>query len=341
MIYRQTCPQILKAIEKANYPLLICHEKPDGDTLGASLALSHFLHSQAKPHKHFCLDKPAEYFNYLSGIENIISDCDRIILSEHDLIIIFDCGDIRRTGLAEEILANKDKLTLINIDHHQTNTFYGHLNLIIPTASSTSEIIYKFFEHSKIELDKYMATNLLTGIVTDTMNFTNAATSQACLEISAKLLNQGARIAQIIGHLTQNKSLASLKIWGKILSRLEIEPQFNFAHTIITLDDLDKEQIPKEELDGLANFLSLLQDAEFILLMTEEAENFIKGSLRTTKDLIDVSMVASTFGGGGHKKAAGFKIDINTIPNPTDWKNYIINAIIEKLKTNNQELKLK
>jgi phosphoesterase RecJ-like protein len=331
MIYRQTAPLIISAIQNSNHPLLISHEKPDGDTLGASLALSHYLTRQAKKHKHFCSDKPADYFNYLPKIENIIYDRSQINLAEHDLVIVLDCGDIRRTGLADELIADKGKLNLINIDHHQTNTFYGRHNLVVPTASSTSEIIYKLFEHSKIAVDKYMATSLLTGIVTDTMNFTNAATTQECLEIAAKLLNQGARINQIISYITQNKSLASLKLWGKILSRLEIEPQFNFAHTVITQQDLSEEQISKEELDGLANFLSLLQDTDFILLMTEEDNNFIKGSLRTTNDLIDVSTIAAVFNGGGHKKAAGFKVERNTLPDETDWKNYIINAIINQL----------
>ena len=333
MIYRQTVPGILTAIQNANHPLLISHEKPDGDTLGAGLALSHYLNNENKKHKYFCQDKPADYFRYLPGIENIISDRSLIDLNEHDLIIVVDCGDIRRTGLAEELLANKHKLTIINIDHHQTNSFYGHHNLVVINASSTSEIIYKFFHHAKIEINKYISTSLMTGIVTDTMNFTNAATTQESMEIAGKLLNQGARISQIIGHITQNKSLASLKIWGKILSRLEIEPQFNFAHTVITREDLSEEQISKEELDGLANFLSLLQDAEFILLLTEEPDEFIKGSLRTTKELIDVSNVASAFGGGGHKKAAGFKVERATMPDSADWKNFILNAIINKLKS--------
>ena len=332
MIFHQTAPQILAAIQNSNHPLLISHEKPDGDTLGASLALSQYLNKQNKKHKHFCLDEPADYFNYLPKIENIINDCNQINLAEHDLVITIDCADLKRTGLDESLQKFKDQIVLINIDHHQTNTYFGHHNLVIPTASSTSEIIYKFFEHSKIEIDKYMSTSLLTGIITDTMNFTNAVTTQASLEIAAKLLNQGARITQIISHLTQNKSLASLKLWGKILSRLEIEPQFNFAHTLITQQDLKEEQISKEELDGLANFLSLLQDAEFILLLTEEPDDFIKGSLRTTKDLIDVSVIASAFGGGGHKKAAGFKIDRKVMGANVDWKNFILNAIITKLK---------
>ena len=335
MIYRQLVPEILDVIKNANHPLLISHEKPDGDTLGAGLALSHYLNSQTKPHKYFCLNKPADYFKYLTKIENILTDSSQINLAEHDLAIILDCGDIKRTGLDKQLIENKDNLSLINIDHHKTNNFYGHYNLVIASASSTSEIVYNFFKHAKIEIDKYMATSLLTGIVTDTMNFTNAATTQESMEIAGQLLNQGARITQIISNIARNKSLASLKIWGKILSRLEFEPQFNFAHTTIQQQDLNEEQISKEELDGLANFLSLLQDANFILLITEEDDNFIKGSLRTTKENIDVSLIAAHFGGGGHSKAAGFKIARKNMGANSDWKNFIINAIITKLKSAN------
>lgn len=338
-MFNQTASTILKIIKAAHHPLLIAHEKPDGDTLGASLAMSHFLTNEQIKHKHFCIDKPADYFSFLPRIENIIYDVEKINLADHDLIITIDCGDPKRTGLSEQLAALKDQLVLINIDHHQTNQYFGQHNLVIPTASSTSEIIYKFFEYHKIELDKYMATSLLTGILTDTMNFTNAATTKESLKIASNLLNSGARITQITSSLTQNKSLLGLRLWGNILSRLEIEPQMNFAHTVITLEDLTKEKIDKDDLDGLANFLSLLQDAEFILLLTEEEDDVIKGSLRTTKDTHDMTEIAAIFGGGGHKKAAGFRVDKKSITQDSDWKNFILNAIIEKLKANNQTAK--
>lgn len=333
MLYRQLVPEIFTAIKNANHPLLISHEKPDGDTLGAGLALSHFLHKKAKHHKIFCIDKPPAYFKYLPNIEKVINDYSQINLAEHDLIITIDCADIKRTGLGDYLQGYLDQITIINIDHHQTNNHFGHYNLVIPTASSTSEIVFKFFEHLEIEVDKYIATNLLTGIMTDTMNFTNAATTQESMKIAAKLVSRGAKINQIIGFITQNKSLTSLKLWGKILSRLEFEPQFNFAYTFITLQDISPEISP-EDLDGMANFLSLLQDADFVLLLTEEDNNLIKGSLRTTKDTIDVSAIAANLNGGGHRKSAGFKIDRKIIAKNTDWKHYILNVIINKLKGN-------
>ncbi len=333
MIYRQTAPKILNAIQNANHPLLISHEKPDGDTLGASLALAHYFNKNNKPHKHFCVDKPPEYFNYLAKIENLITDYQQINLADHDLVIIIDCGTIARTGISQELLKQKDRLKIINIDHHQTNDNYGHLNLVIPSASSTCEIFYKLFTLNKMEIDKFMATSLMTGIITDTMNFTNGATTQDSLEIASKLLNYGAKSNQIISSISQNKNLLSLKLWGKVFSQLEFNQEFNFVYTVIAQADLIEYQMTADEAsDGLSNFLSTLEDIDFIAVLTERDQQTIKGSLRTTKDHLDVSQIAGLFGGGGHKKAAGFKLERKIMGANTDWKNYIINAIIDKLK---------
>lgn len=320
MPYKSNAPQILDAINNSNHILLVSHEKPDGDTLGASLALAHFLTKENKKHKHFCPDKPADYFSFLPKIENIIHDYDLINLTDHDLIIAIDCGDIKRTGIADDLYKIKDTINIINIDHHQSNDFFGHYNLVITNASSTSEIIYNFFNFHKIKLDKYIATNLLTGILTDTMNFTNAATTQESLQIASELLKAGARVNQIINQISKNKDFVALRLWGKILSRIEYNPQYNFAYTVFTKQDLAEHNIKPEAVDGLANFLSNLQDVDFILILNEEDNNLIKGSLRTTKNNVDVSKLAAKLGGGGHKKAAGFKINGQLIKTSDGWQ---------------------
>jgi len=331
MSTNQTEKQIYKAIDSSRSPLLIAHKNPDGDTLGASLALSYHLTSREKNHKHFCSNQPADYFSYLPHIEKIVTDQNKIDLNNHDLIIAIDCGSIERTGLAENLDKAKNNLSIINIDHHYSNDNYGHYNLVSPTASSTSEIMYKFFETNNVAMDKYIATALLTGILSDTMNFTNAGTTKESLKIASELLKLGARTGQIINNLTQNKNIFALKLWGKILSRTEIHPEYNFAYTAITREDLLSRAIEREDIDGLANFLSSLQDVNFILVMSEEEDETIKASLRTTKDNIDVAKIAQAFGGGGHKKAAGFKIEKKNIGSAWDWKNFIISAIINAL----------
>jgi len=329
MIYNQISPLIFDCIKNAKNILLISHENPDGDTLGAALALANYLKSENINHQLYCQDKPAIYFNFLPRIEEIITDCDNLILENYDLAIAIDCGDFKRTGLANDLIKAKDKIKIINIDHHQSNDLYGDLNLVMTNASSTCEIVYNFFMVNKLKIDKYIATNLLTGILTDTMNFTNASTSQESLEVASDLIKKGARLNQIIAKISQNKDLNLIKLWGELLSRIQYNNELNFAYTIITKQDFQDYQIPPDGIDGLANFLSNLQDVNFILVLSEEENNFIKGSLRTTKDDFDVSRIAKSFGGGGHKKAAGFKIEIPQ--NTQDWKNLVLNDIINQL----------
>jgi phosphoesterase RecJ-like protein len=331
MLDRQNEKLILKTINQSRFPLLVSHEKPDGDSLGASLALSQYMAKNGKDHKYFCIDKPPSYFNFLPRIENIISDAKQIDLNEHDLLIAVDCGSTQRMGMDENLIKTKKDLLLINIDHHRSNNYFGHHNLVMPEASSTSEIIYKLFDANQINIDKYMATNLLTGILSDTMNFTNAATTKDSLKIASELLKLGARTNQILNNLTQNKNLLALKLWGKIFDRIEIQQEYNFAYVTIDREDLEQAQIQREGIDGLANFLSTLRDADFILVLTEEEDEFIKGSLRTTKDGVDLAKIAQALGGGGHKKAAGFKIEKKLMGNGANWKNFIINAIINEL----------
>jgi len=319
-MYKQVAPKILDQIKRSDHILLISHEKPDGDTLGSSLALAHYLEKAKKNHKHFCPDLPPVYFNYLPKIEKILTDRNLINLNEHDLVITLDCGDLKRTLITEHLEKNQRKIPLINIDHHQSNNHFGYYNLVIPQASSTSEIVYNFFTFCNIAIDKYMATSLLTGILTDTMNFTNAATNHECLKIASNLIAKGAKINQIISQISQNKNLSALKLWGKILGRLEFNPRHKAAYAIITKEDLKDGQISLEDArEGLANFLSNIQDVDFILVLTEEDDNILKGSLRTTKDGIDVSKIAESLGGGGHKKAAGFKIKGKLAKNEKGW----------------------
>lgn len=331
MLIDQAEKQIYRLIDASRNPLLISHENPDGDTLGASLALSYHLTDIGKNHKHFCVNQPAYYFSYMPHIEQIITKQEQIDLKNHDLVIAIDCGSIKRTGISENLEKLKNNISLINIDHHHSNDFYGQYNLVYPNASSTCEIMYKFFEANKIKIDKYMATALLTGILSDTMNFTNAATTKDSLKIASELLKYGARTGQVLNNLMQNKNLFALKFWGNILSRTEIHPEHNFAYTAITYEELASAKIEKDDIDGLANFLSSLQDVDFILVLNEEDAQTIKGSLRTTRDHIDVAKIAKIFGGGGHKKAAGFKVEKNILNNSLDWKNFIIDAIINEL----------
>ncbi|MBU1148933.1 DHH family phosphoesterase [Patescibacteria group bacterium] len=294
---------------KAKNILIVIHQNPDGDAIGSGLSLASYFKGKDWPHTIFSLDAPSKQFDFLPDIEVINSKQDVFVYTDFDLVAILDSGDLRYAGVEE--LINKipgSRPLLINIDHHHTNQLFGDLNLVDPAASSTAEILFNFFDDLRIDINQNMATNLLTGILMDTGTFSNPATTIDSLSSSAKLLIQGGKLPQIISHAVKNKELATLKLWGKALSRLKKNNKTGFVTTAITQKDMEECQTNEEATEGVSNFLNNLSDTKAVIVFRELGDGMIKGSLRTTDDLIDVSEIATMFGGGGHKKAAGFTV---------------------------------
>ncbi len=303
--------QIIEKLEEANNILIVCHRNPDADTLGAAAAFSSYIKDQLKNLYVFCTDPIPDYLNNFNQILNLSNNITQDYLNKFDLILCLDCGEIKQTGIADLITNRQQQIFVINIDHHFTNDNFGNLNLVDPVASSTSEITYKLFKNQKIKLTKQALDLLLTGIMADTTFFSNGATTQTSLSISSELMSNGADIKTVLKNIWKNKDVNTLKFWGEIFSRLEFNEKYGIAYTIITQDDLRQNKLTEEAIGGMSNFLTNLYQPNIILVLRETEDSKIKGSLRTTKDNIDVSSLAQMLGGGGHKKAAGFTIDGN------------------------------
>ena len=123
------------------------------------------------------------------------------------------------------------------------------------------------------------------------------------------MLSKGANVREVLNYTSKNKNINILKGWGFALSRLQYNKDYDIVFTLLTKDDLRELGIAKQELEGLANFFNSLKDAKIVLVLYELGDGRVKGSLRTNKDNVDVSKLAGLFGGGGHKKAAGFEIE--------------------------------
>lgn len=314
---RQTAQQIHNHLKTASKLALVSHPNPDGDTLGAAMAFAEYLQTIGKEVKIFCLTPASDKFNFLKNIHLV--DNDPSVFLELDTITVLDCGDLRYAGIAETI---KDHTaTIINIDHHATNENYGHFNMVVIGAASTTEVVYNFFKTNNIHITPSMATALLTGLITDTDNFSNSATTHTSLVASSELLRLGANWTAIHHSLVQNKSIAILKLWGLILSRLTKKENSDMAYTYLTIKDLIEYGINDDDVEGVSNFLNKMEGAKISLFIKETADGKIKGSFRTTNDDVDVSALAKKMGGGGHKKAAGFTTD-GTIEN-------VVNKIID------------
>lgn len=300
--------KIFQQIKKAQNILLVTHDAPDGDALAATCLMIELLESLAKPHIAYCYDKPPCQFNFLPHIEKIIFD-KNFNFAEFDLIIALDCGALDRTKLLGEISGRNGGQITVEIDHHPKLDDYADLELRDPRAAATTEVLYNFLKHNKIKINKNIANCVLTGILTDTANFLYPSTSQQTIEIASEMLARGAKMPQIMENTWRNKSLNSMKLWGKAMSRLKINSEYNFASSILTLEEIAKSGADEEELEGIAGFISNLDDVKAVIFLREQPDGVIKGSLRTSRRNIDVSRLAQALGGGGHAKASGFKTE--------------------------------
>ncbi len=303
--------QIHTKVMAASHLLLVPHQNPDGDALGSVTSFMKFLEKNNKPYTVFCKTDVTPKLKFLPGVEKVSSDPRIWETVPFDTIVVFDSGDLRYAGVAEYVEKLPKRPTILCFDHHATNERYGDLNLVMTNASSTTEILYRFYTYNDVKIDRDIATCLLTGLVTDTDNFTNAATSAGSLAIGSDLIKRGGDLKLIEGWVFKDKSVATLKLWGKILSRLSHHAEHDVVYTYLTQQDLKDYQANDTEVEGVANFLNNLKDGRCALILKELPDGKVKGSFRTTRNDTDVSKIAKLLGGGGHKKAAGFTLEHN------------------------------
>lgn len=293
-------------LKKSEKTIIIPHREADADALGAATALYEYLANAGKPAAIFCATPISQRLQFLPHYNAVTANPNIFTASNITAIVVVDSGDLRYAGV-DKHLANHPA-TIVNIDHHATNEHYGHLNLVIPTASSTSEILFHFFKHNHLPINQRMATSLLAGLLTDTGHFTNAATSATALAIAGELLRAGGQYQLVTDWTVRNKPVAALRLWGVVFSRLTKFEPLNLAYTYLTRNDLSKYGVDDAESEGIANFLNNLDNTDIALILRETEDGQVKGSLRTTKDTVDVAALAQKLGGGGHKKAAGFTL---------------------------------
>ncbi len=307
MVDRALWNIVHRTIAEARAILILNPKDSDGDSIGASLALGHYVRSLGKHYRIFTAKPPSPQLAFLPGFSEISTDFGQLRLADYDLVIGVDFADLKMLAFSEPLLAELKTKTFINIDHHATNFRFGTINIIVPEAAATTEILYHFFETQNIPYDKYVATCLLMGIVYDTGSFAHLNTTRSVIEISSNLLLRGARLKTITRQTTA-KSLPTLRLWGLALSRLTHNTRLGLSTTIILHKDLIDLEADDEATEGIANFLNNLAGPKAILVLKEESDGIIKGSLRSTQRGVNVANLAERLGGGGHKKAAGFTL---------------------------------
>jgi len=192
---KSTSLQIHNHLLSAKKIIIVPHQNPDGDAIGSAVAISEYLQALGKPTAIFCATLVAPRLTFLLNGHPVYSSPNIFSDINVDTIIVLDSGDLRYAGVDKHLY--KHPATIINIDHHTTNEHYGWHNLVMPAASSTAEVLYHFFTHTATKITSHMATALLAGLITDTGNFTNSATTPTALKITGALLRQGGNLSLI------------------------------------------------------------------------------------------------------------------------------------------------
>jgi phosphoesterase RecJ-like protein len=293
--------QIVRFLRDNNNFLISAHTSPEGDSLGAQLAFMWVLKSLGKRCEVVNSDRYPREYSFLPGVNQIKT---KPVIKKFDAAIILDCSDISRIGSVENFIDKN--ISILNIDHHISNTFFGHINFVDPKASSACEILYQLFKELNLKIDKSIAVCLYSGIVIDTGSFRYPNTSRETHLVVSDLLNWDIDTQGIFRNLYQNLDLSDFKLINEALSNIKKDSTGRLAWIKIT-QDLIKKYRPKIDLtDNILNFLRAIRDIEVCALFREKIgdEKNIRINLRS-RGSVDVNKIAKHFGGGGHKTASG------------------------------------
>lgn len=304
--------EILKFKEQlkdANSIALISHLDPDGDNLGSLTALSKSLLNLGKKVYPIEFDKIPENLKFLPNLDLLSDNTDINI----NMIICLDCANYERLGQIDELF-NKAKYR-INIDHHQSNEFYGDVNIVKKGYSSTCELVFDLINEINLPIDKEISMSLLTGISTDTGRFLYSATTADTLAKASRLVENGADMMKINELIYQSKKFEAQLLENEILSKTEIYNDY-VAFGVVMTDQLNKYNVEISDIDSVINTFRDTDKIKISVLIKQQTENEYKVSFRS-KGNIDVGLIAKNLGGGGHKNAAATRItgDFETVSN--------------------------
>ncbi len=294
-----TLEQIASKLKSAETILLYPHVIMDGDTLGSSIALCAALRKIGKK-VHILIEDQIP--SYLLFLEKDYCTFDQNILDAPDISISVDCSDIERFVMRKDkFLTGKFSICL---DHHRTNNYFGEMNYIDANAGATGEIVYHLIKAMGIDLNVEMAEAIYTAITTDTGNFQYTNTTKTTHLITADLFDIGIDLEKISVEVYQNIRHEKLKIMNEVINTIEMLCDGKADIAFVTQEMLEKTGALMEETEGIIETLRNISGVEISAFLKEIRPNEIKVGLRS-KTYGDVSAIAQSFGGGGHKKAAG------------------------------------
>jgi len=299
-----TLRRIAEEIRSHDGFLVSSHVNPEGDAIGSILALGLVLKNLGKRVEIFNQDPTPEVLSFLPGAGEIIHRAPENVL--FDVALALDCGDKARLG--EEFGKVKKIGKTINIDHHVSNRYFGDINLVDPTASSASEILFDLLRYIPVKLDCAVAENIYTGILTDTGSFHYSNTSPKTFSVAKSCLVAGVDPWKVAEKVYESQPLARLRLLPLVLATLEIEDGGRLPYVVVTQKMLEQSGASAALTEDFVNFPRSVKGSEVALLFREISPGKYRVSLRS-RGSVDVARIAGEFQGGGHPQAAGCTVE--------------------------------
>ncbi len=314
--------EMIEVLRKAPSVALFSHVSPDGDCIGSMLAIGMALEKMGKEVSFYNPDPVPRNLAFLPGSSRVRQELPNLV--EKTLMFV-DCTDLHRVNLTMAEISGES--TILNLDHHISNEYFGHFNWVDAHASASGEVAIALIGYLGVEVDRDIATNLYTAIVTDTGCFQYSNTTANTHRLTAELLDKGIDLAIIHHNIFDQKPLAQIKLLQSALNGLEIHAEGQLATMTLSLEDFQKSGAEQGLSEGLVNHARSIAGVEVAVLLREAGVQEIKVGLRSNLWL-NVNEIAAQFGGGGHQRAAGCSLKLSL----SEAKQILITAIEEALE---------
>ncbi|HUJ10064.1 MAG TPA: bifunctional oligoribonuclease/PAP phosphatase NrnA [Verrucomicrobiae bacterium] len=316
--------QIAELLRNQNSFLVLTHYRPDGDAIGSQLALALLLKDLGKEVEAWNDDDVPAKFRFLPHTELITRPPAEP--KDFDVVIAIDTSTWQRVGTAAQRIGNKKHF--INIDHHVSNEKFGDVNWIVPAAPASGQIAFDLLKRGGFPLTREIATCLFAAISTDTGSFSYASTTAESLRVAAELVDTGINVGEISREVYESYPYARLMLLQKVLAQLQLTHERRIAYTWVTVEMFQQSGAKREDTEGLIDYARAIDGVLVAILFEELPEpGKVRISLRSKHPQVDVNSVASQFGGGGHREAAGARIS----GEPREIERRVLAAVSEAL----------
>lgn len=305
--------QIRDAIRARQRFLITSHSRPDGDSIGSQLAMAFALDALGKPSRIVNADRAPDHYYELPGLDRIEIAAEVPAGAVADAVIVMECGDLSRTGVR-----GFEGRYVINIDHHAGNRMYGAVNWFDESAAACGEMVYDVIGALGVPMSPEIATHIYLAILTDTGSFHHSNITPRTFEICRQTVEAGVNPAAMARRIFDSNSFGKLKLIGALLDGMLLLDEGRLA--VLYLDDrmLEACGCTNNDTEGLINLPLTAREIQAVVFFKITPDGLVRVSMRSKYD-VDVRLVANTFGGGGHKNAAGF-----TVAGPLDQVRPVI-----------------